>query len=143
MAISSAMSFLMKSTDGEAYTKLVDIKEFPDLGDAPETLDTTTLSDTRETSIMGLQKGGILEFPANYDDETYDEIAALKGQTLYLSLWLGGTEADGVVTPTGSNGKFSFQGEVAVRLNGAGTNSVVGMTVSVAPATPITKEARG
>lgn len=143
MAISSAMSFLMKSTDGEAYTKMVDIKEFPDLGDAPETLDTTTLSDTRETSIMGLQKGGILEFPANYDDEAYDEIEALKGQTLYLSLWLGGTEADGVVTPTGSNGKFSFQGQVAVRLNGAGTNAVVGMTISIAPSTPITKEPKG
>lgn len=143
MAISSYKSFLMKSEDGELYTKLVDIKEFPDLEDAPETLDTTTLSDPRETSILGIQKGGILEFPANYDDQTYDEIAALKGKTLHLGLWLGGDEADGVVTPTGSNGKFNFQGQVSVRLNGAGTNSVVGMTISIAPSTPITKEPKG
>ena len=31
MAITSYKTFLMHSADGTAYTKLVDIKEFPDL----------------------------------------------------------------------------------------------------------------
>ena len=46
MAITSYKTFLMHSTDGTAYTKLVDIKEFPDLGKAPDTIDITTLSDS-------------------------------------------------------------------------------------------------
>ena len=45
MAISTYKIFLMKK-DGEAYKKLIDIKSFPDLGGAPENLETTTLSNS-------------------------------------------------------------------------------------------------
>ena len=47
MAISTYKVFLMKkkTTPEETYEKLVDIKEFPDLGGEPEMLETTTLSD--------------------------------------------------------------------------------------------------
>ena len=39
MAISTYKVFLMKSTDGSKYDKLIDIKDFPDLGGAPELLE--------------------------------------------------------------------------------------------------------
>ena len=46
MAISTYKIFLMMMQDsGSTYAKLVDIKDFPDLGGAPEMLETTTLSD--------------------------------------------------------------------------------------------------
>lgn len=46
MAISTYKVFLMKKADtGEQWSKLIDIKEFPDLGGEPEMLETTTLSD--------------------------------------------------------------------------------------------------
>ena len=46
MAISTYKVFLMKKGDtGDTWSKLVDIKEFPDLGGEPEMLETTTLSD--------------------------------------------------------------------------------------------------
>ena len=35
MAISTYKVFLMKKGDGSTYSKLVDIKDFPDLGGAP------------------------------------------------------------------------------------------------------------
>ena len=50
MAISTYKVFLMKKADdGEQWSKLIDIKEFPDLGGEPEMLETTTLSDNMQT----------------------------------------------------------------------------------------------
>ena len=51
MAISTYKVFLMKkkTTPEETHEKLVDIKEFPDLGGEPEMLETTTLSDNMQT----------------------------------------------------------------------------------------------
>ena len=54
MAISTYKVFLMKKADtGEQWSKLIDIKEFPDLGGEPEMLETTTLSDNMQTYIAG------------------------------------------------------------------------------------------
>lgn len=50
--ISTYKVFLMYYK-GNQYEKLVDIKNFPDLGGTPETLETTTLSDKMQTNILG------------------------------------------------------------------------------------------
>ena len=44
MAISTYKIFLMQKKEN-AWEKLIDIKEFPDLGGTPEMLETTTLTD--------------------------------------------------------------------------------------------------
>ena len=67
MAISTYKVFLMKKETSN-YTKLIDIKDYPDLGGAPEMLDTTTLSDRATTSIPGIQQMDALAFTANYTD---------------------------------------------------------------------------
>ena len=68
MAISTYKIFLMyKEKDASTYEQLVDIKDFPDLGGAPEMLETTTLSDGMQTYIPGIQSLDGLEFSANYD----------------------------------------------------------------------------
>ncbi len=100
-------------------------------------LETTTLSDPMQTYIEGIQSLDALEFTANYTAEDFARIKALKGQDLDLAVWFGGTEAGGIITPTGENGKFSFKGSVSVFIPGGGVNEVVGMTLSVAPSTPI------
>ena len=61
MAISTYQVFLMVKGVSD-YDKLVDIKDFPDLGGTPETLDTTTLSDNMTTSIPGIQSLEALTF---------------------------------------------------------------------------------
>lgn len=137
MAISTYKVFLMKK-DAETYGKLVDIKDFSDLGGSPEMLETTTLSDKMQTYIPGIQSLDALEFNANYTKEDFAKLKALEGQELDLAVWFGGNEATGTLTPTGDDGKFNFKGYVSVFVVGGGTNEVIGMTVAVAPSTPIT-----
>lgn len=139
MAISTYKVFLMKKGDtGDTWSKLVDIKEFPDLGGEPEMLETTTLSDNMQTYIAGIQSLDGLSFSANYDMTTFKTLKALEGKKTSYAVWFGGTEVSGTVTPDGSNGKFSFDGELSVYPVGGGVNEVVGMTITIAPSTPIT-----
>lgn len=137
MAISTYKSFLMHK-NSSTWEKLVDIKSFPDLGGAPELLETTTLSDSMTTNIMGIQSLDALEFECNYTKEDYAKLKALEGKDSDFAVWLGGTETGGVATPTGSDGKFEFKGQLSVYVNGGGVNEVVNMTVSIAASTPIT-----
>ena len=138
MAISTYKAFLMKSTDGTTYTKMLDIKDFPDIGGAPEMLETTTLSDGSRTYILGLQEQEAMEFTANYDKATYNSLSAGQNTETYLAVWSGATVSNGVATPNGSNGKFSFRGMYSLSVVGGGVNEVVDMKVTIAPTTPIT-----
>lgn len=138
MAISTYKVFLMKK-DNTTYSKLIDIKDYPDLGGAPEMLDTTTLSDRATTSIPGIQQMDALAFTANYTEDDYDKVKELEGAEGEYAVWFGGTESAGVVTPTGSEGKFEFKGTPSVYVTGGGVNEVVGMTVTFAASTPVTK----
>lgn len=139
MAINTYKVFLMKKgASGSTYEKLVDIKDFPDLGGAPEMLETTTLSDGAQTYIPGIQSQEALEFTANYTKTEFDTLKALEEQDLDLAVWFGGTVSGGTVTPTGSDGKFEFKGRLSVFVTGGGVNEVVDMTISVAPSTVIT-----
>jgi hypothetical protein len=136
MAISTYKSFLMHKV-AEKWEKLIDIKSFPDLGGTPELLETTTLSDPMTTNIMGIQSLDALEFEANYTKEDYTKLKALEGTTGSYAVWLGGTDANGTATPSGTDGKFEFDGQLSVYVNGGGVNEVVNMTVSIAASTPI------
>ena len=140
MAISTYKIFLMKKTEA-TYEKLIDIKEFPDLGGAPEMLETTTLSDNMQTYIPGIQSLDALEFTTNYTLNEYKKLKALEGIDNEYAVWFGGTESGDVVTPTGSDGKFKFNGQLSVFPVGGGVNEVVGMTITIAPSTPITMDA--
>lgn len=139
MAISTYKVFLMESTDGETtWTKVIDIKDFPDLGGTPEMLETTTLSDGMQTYIPGIQSLDALEFTSNYTLEDYKKLKGMKGTEKHFAVWFGGTESSDTVTPTGTDGKFKFKGQLSVYLVGGGVNEVVDMKISIAPSTPIT-----
>ena len=134
---STYKTFLMSSSNsGSSYSKLIDIKEFPDLGGTPEMIDVTTLSDKMQKFVMGVQSNEGLTFTANYDKASYAALQALTGNQ-YYAVWFGGTESGGVVTPDGSEGKFSFQGELSVFVAGAGVNAARDMSITIAPSTEI------
>lgn len=138
MAISTYRVYLMhKKASGDQWDKLVDIKSFPDLGGPPEMLETTTLSDYMQTYINGIQSAEGLEFECNYDMAVYQTLKELEGKKESYSVWFGATGAAGATTPDGSNGKFSFDGELSVHPTGGGVNEVVNMNVTIAPSTPI------
>ena len=139
MAISTYKVFLMKKTS-DTWSKLIDIKDFPDLGGSPELLETTTLSDKMQTYIPGIQSLDALEFTANYTKNDYTTLKDLEGVENDYAVWFGGTESGGVITPTGSDGKFSFKGALSVFASGGGVNEVVDMTITIAPSTPITMD---
>lgn len=126
-----------KGASESAYSKLVDIKEFPDLGGDPEMLETTTLSDKMQTYIAGIQSLDGLNFVTNYDLTSFKKLKALEGKTEKYAVWFGGTESDGTLTPTGSDGKFSFDGQLSAYPTGGGVNEVVDTNITIAPSTPI------
>lgn len=140
MAISTYKTFLMMKKE-QTWEKVIDIKEFPDLGGAPELIETTTLSDKMQTNINGVQSLDALEFTANYTLDDYKKLQALEDTEHEYAVWFGGTEAGGVLTPTGDDGKYKFKGQLAVYINGAGTNEVVEMTISIASSTVISIDA--
>ena len=130
-----------KASSGADYTKLVDIKSFPDLGGSPEMLETTTLSDPITTFIAGIQTLDTtgLQFTCNYDATDYSTLKALETDEDHdFALWFGATTASNVDTPDGSRGKWSWAGQLSVYVSGGGVNEVVEMIVSIAPSTKIT-----
>jgi hypothetical protein len=143
MAISSYKVFLMGMASAPDATtvewkKLADIKDFPDLGGAPEMLETTTLSDRAHTYIPGIEENEAKTFTLNYDKDVFDFLHGLRGALHGYAVWLGGTEAaNGTVTPTGEAGKYAWGGYLDIFANGAGVNEVVNMTVTIAPSTVI------
>lgn len=140
MAISTYKIFLMVSEDGSKYDKLIDIKSFPDLGGAPEMLETTTLSDAAKTYIEGIQSQDALEFDANYSLDDFAALSAMRGTEKQFAVWFGGTGEGEDLTPTGTDGKFKFKGRLSVYPVGNGTNAVVDMKISIAPSTAITMD---
>lgn len=128
MAISTYGIYLMHKVS-DSYTKLIDIKDFPDLGGAPEMLETTTLSDSMQTYIPGIQSLDGLEFTANYTKVDFLKLKELEGKDEQFAVYFGEAGADGI---------FEFKGSLSVFPVGGGVNEVVGMTISIAPSTPIT-----
>lgn len=144
MATSSYKTFLMykATTEATTYTKLIDIKDYPDLGGTPELLETTTLSDNMQTNILGIQSLDALEFTANYTLADFVKLKALEGVTKEYAVWMGGTEnTNAGPTPSGTEGKFEFQGQLSVFPSGKGVNEVREMTISIAASTVITQTA--
>ena len=141
MAISTYPITLKYDSSANAtpsWDDVCDIKDFPDLGGAPEMLETTTLSDGAQTYIPGIQSLEALEFTANYTKTDYTTLAALAGTDTDYAVWFGATETAGVITPDGSDGKFAFKGQLSVFVAGGGVNEVVDMTITIAPSTVIT-----
>lgn len=135
-ATSTYQTYLMHGTGSGSttYEKLIDIKEFGDLGQTPETLETTTLSDNMVTLIQGIMGNEGIEFTSNYEKESFTALKALEHKTEKYAVWFG---AGSNGTPDGSLGKFSFDGQLSVRVTGGGVNQVRNMSISIAPSTPI------
>lgn len=139
MAISTYKVYLMHGSGSGSVTwsKLIDIKEFPDLGGDPELLETTTLSDNMKTYIAGIQDTQGLKFTANYTKADFTTLKALEGKNEKYAVWFGASLSNNVLTPDGSDGKFAFDGELSVFPAGGGVNEVVDMSITIAPSTVI------
>lgn len=132
MAISTYGITLKWGTAADSLTKKIDIKDFPDLGGAPEMIETTTLSDPMQTFILGILSSGSLDFTANYTKSDFEAVNDDANTDLYYALEFG---------DAGSEGIFEWQGQHSVRVTGGSVNSVVEMVVTIAPKTKPTLKA--
>lgn len=114
--------------DELTLAELVEIKEFPDLGGAPEMLEKTTMKDSMQTYKMGIQSLPALEFVANHNKADYDAVKAKANIHQLYCLEFG---------VDGAEGKFFWWGEHTAWLAGTGTGSLVDMRISCAPSTAV------
>lgn len=135
MAISSYNARLMKGTGATpTWSKLIDVKTTPQLGGAPELLETTTLSDNMQTYISGIQATEAMTFTTNYTKTDYTTLKALENTTGDYAVWFGNAG-------DGADGKYKFKGQLSVFINEAAVNAVVEMTITIVPSTVITADA--
>ena len=120
MAMNTYGITLKWGTSAEQVTKVVDIKDFPDLIGEPELLETTTLSDAQVTNIPGIRGSDLLTFTCNYTSADFAKVKAEEGKNLYYELAFSDGRA------------FSWQGQHTCGLPGKGVNEVVDFTINIA-----------
>lgn len=126
MAISSYQVELHNSATGEgSFTKFADIKDFPDLFGEPNTLETTTLSDSMQTFIPGIKQVEALAFTLNWDKTIASKIKGMEGKESYWKVIF----SDGA--------EFSFAGQPALGVTGKGVDEVLEMTLTIVPSSVI------
>lgn len=138
MALITYMTFLMHGTGSGTLTwaDLCRIKDYPDFLNDINPIDITDLQNSMHTYMMGLKDtGGDMSFNANYSVTDFQAVKALEGAEQDLAIWFGGTESGGTITPTGSDGKWTFKGYVSVGIVGKGADEAREMTIHVTPTT--------
>ena len=137
--ISTYKTYLMYRTNSSgSWAKVVDITSFPDLIGTPERIDITSLSDAQRVYISGIQDRDEMTFNCNYTSNNFTTVHNLEGHQYEYAVWFGATGDVGSETPTGSEGKFEWTGDVRAGVTGGGVNEAVGMTVTCTPSTVIT-----
>ncbi len=126
MAINTYGITLKWGATAEAATKVVDIKDFPDLLGEPELLETTTLSDAQVTNIPGIKSSDLLTFTCNYTSADFEAVNTAAETPQYYVLEF----SDG--------SKFTWQGQHTCGLGGKGVNEVVEFQIHCAASTAIT-----
>lgn len=118
------------------YSKLCDISQFPDMAQAPNAIDVTTLSDWAHVYIPALiDNGGNLEFNGFLDSTTLPLVAAGTSDVCHLAFWVGGQKSGNTINPTGSILKIAFDGRYTAVLGGGGTDEAIPVTIAVTPET--------
>lgn len=127
-----------KASASSDYTKLVDIKNVPAIGSDRNTIDVTTLSDDMEQLIPGIKRvGDGFQFNCNYDKTTYATIDGMAEETHDFAIWKGGTGSGSNVIPDGSDGKWSFSGQITVGTADGDVDGSFDMVITIFPSTPV------
>ena len=123
----STIDTFLLSKSGSTYTILYPIKDYSDLGGAPESIDVTTLSDHVRHSVPGLQDTDNVEFTSNYDKTDFQSGTALEGEEGTYAVAFGSSAANKV----GSEGVFEFNGYLTVTVSGGGVNDAREMVTTI------------
>ena len=129
MAVSTYKTYLLaQGSTGDIY-KLPDIKDYSDLDGEPELLETTTLANSRQTNIKGIQSSEGHTFTMNYSLADYTVLKALadsgKAFYFYVPFDYNGTSS------YGSDGGVKYKGTCNIQRTGKGVNEVREMVFTV------------
>lgn len=133
-AYSTIDTVLKAGSAQNSLSKLCKIKSYPDLGAAPDNLETTDLEDDQQTFVPGVKALDQMEFTANYTPTAYAAVKASANTEQYYSLEMGTGGAQGV---------FTWTGQHDVYVNGGDVNAVREMTIVVTPSSAISASASG
>lgn len=125
MAINTSGIELRWGSAAGSLSKIVDIKDFPDMISDPELLETTTLSDAQVTNIPGIKGSDMLTFTCNYTKEDFTAVNADAGKHLYYALVFS------------DKSMFSWEGQHTCGLPGKGVNEVVEFTINIAASSEV------
>ena len=110
MEKSTSLTFLYHSTTADgAFSKLVDITSYPDMGSAPEKLDVSDLSSNQKKYEPGMVDVPDMEFGFNYIKARYDALKAMEGTKGFFQLRFG---------ENGEYGAWQWSGKLAVTASG-------------------------
>lgn len=134
IAYSTYQTYLMyRTTTNGSYAKLVDIKDYPDLRQTPNTIDVTTLSHNTEKQIPGIiRMGDGYQFTANYTVTNFNAVKELEGNQYDYAVYFGGTTTG---EPDGSQGVIKWTGDVFASIVGKGVDDAREMTITCYPST--------
>ncbi|MGL4571857.1 MAG: phage tail tube protein [Clostridium sp.] len=115
-----------KADGASSYTELEGLKEVPEMGDEPEKVENTCLSDKVKQYEYGIGDPGDLEFKFIYnnDSETSSYRILRKAAAEKKALSFEETFPDGT--------KFTWKAQVSVKLGGGGVNAAIEFTLKMA-----------
>jgi len=114
-------------------SKVCPIKSYPDLFGSPDQIEITDLEDEEQKFVPGVRSMDSMEFTANFTLTTFKAVKALEGTDLKFELDFG---------EDGADGKFTWDGQLSVRVSGGDVNSAREMVIAVYPSTDITDAAK-
>ena len=126
------LGYKKKSGSPSTYTILTGLKEVPEIGDEPEKVENTCLSDTVKQYEFGIGDPGDLEFKFKYENSSATSpyrvlrTAAAAKEILEFEETL----------PDGT--KFNWDAQESVKLGGGGVNNPLDFTVKMALQSEIT-----
>lgn len=120
------LGYKKKSGEPSSYTDLPGLKEVPEIGDEPEKVDNTCLSDTVKQYEYGIGDPGDLEFKFKYENssETSPYRVLRKAAEEKEVLSFQQTFPDKTT--------FTWDAQVSVKLGGGGVNGIIEFTLKMA-----------
>lgn len=109
------------------------VTSIPDLGGSPELLETTTLADSAQTYITGIQTFDSMDFECNYDDTIYTSLKTIADARAQKTVTVTIPKFNGT-----GNTTITYPAYIGVKISGAGVNEVLKMVVTTAAAAEIT-----
>lgn len=120
------LGYKKKADEPSTYKDLPGLKEVPEIGDEPEKVDNTCLSDKVKQYEYGIGDPGDLEFKFKYENSSatspYRVLRAAAEKKEVLSF--EETFPDGT--------KFNWDAQVSIKLGGGGVNGVIDFTLKMA-----------